>query len=58
MNRAITFDDDERQLEYQPEFRRAAPRPNERTRQADFARRKRPSGYNGIHRRHNKRWTW
>jgi hypothetical protein len=58
MNRSSSFSDDEQEQDAQLEFRRTAGRPNQRTQQADYARRKRPSGYNGIHRRRNKRWTW
>jgi hypothetical protein len=58
MNRAITVYDDEQELESQVEMRRTATRPNERPRRADYLRRQRPTGYNGLHRRRNKRWTW
>lgn len=58
MNRASSLYDDELELDQQAESRRTANRPNERVRQADYARRKRPTGYNGIHRRRNKRWSW
>jgi hypothetical protein len=58
MNRARSLYDDELEQEQQDELRRAANRPNERVRQADYARRKRPTGYNGLHRRRNKRWNW
>ena len=57
MNRVISYDD-ELELEQPVVFRRTAARPNERPRQADYARRRRPTGYNGIHRRRNKRWSW
>ncbi len=58
MNRSSSYYDDEQEQNPQTEFRRTADQPNQRTQQADYARRKRPSGYNGIHRRRNKRWTW
>jgi hypothetical protein len=58
MNRAIPHYDEEPESENQIEFRRAAPRPNDRTRRANYLRRQRPTGYSGIHRRRNKRWTW
>jgi hypothetical protein len=58
MNRAIPQYDDESESENPTEFRRAAPRANERDRSADHRRRQRPTGYNGLHRRRNKRWTW
>ncbi len=58
MNRAIPQYDDEQDAENPTDFRREAPRPNERVRRADYVRRQRPTGYNGLHRRRNKRWTW
>ncbi|HEV3416391.1 MAG TPA: hypothetical protein VG056_06245 [Pirellulales bacterium] len=58
MNRAISSYDDQRELSYEVEFRHAAPQPNRRVRHADYVRRNRPTGYNGIHRRGNKRFTW
>ncbi|HEV2972001.1 MAG TPA: hypothetical protein VGY55_18655 [Pirellulales bacterium] len=58
MNQAISSYDDQRELKYEVEFRHMAPQPNQRFRRADFVRRNRPTGYNGIHRRRNRRFTW
>jgi hypothetical protein len=58
MNRAISSYDDQRELYYEVEFRHTTPQPNRRVRRTDHVRRNRPTGYNGIHRRSNKRFTW
>ena len=58
MNRADSVSDNEQEPDYSIAFRRTTPRADQRLRPPDHARRQRPAGYNGIHRRHNKRWTW
>ncbi len=57
MNRYVTFYESEQELDYEVESRRLRKPVSER-RRTEHVRRSRPTGFNGIHRRRNKRWTW
>lgn len=58
MNRAASLYDEPQDQDDEIELRRAGGKVNLARRRSEHQRRSRPTGYNGIHRRRNKRWTW
>jgi hypothetical protein len=58
MTREITLHREEQEPEFRVEFRRHAADANQHRRRTEHQRRERPTGFNGIHRRRNKRWSW
>jgi hypothetical protein len=47
-------------MDYQADYRRAGDetKPRRGRKLASTRRSPRPAGFNGVHRRRNKRWTW
>ncbi len=58
MNRALSIRDESLDQHDDLEIRRAAGGSNTPRRRSEHHRRSRPAGFNGIHRRRNKRWRW
>jgi hypothetical protein len=58
MNRAAAQYDEPLDQELDIEGRRTGGKVTPPRRRSEHQRRVRPTGYNGIHRRRNKRWTW
>jgi len=57
MSRFSPTDDNEQEADLRIDARRTTQHQPAR-RRSTYVKRSRPTGFNGIHRRRNKRWTW